>query len=77
MKFSDIEVNYLNIQRIEVKEQTQKEEGSWNTSKYIVVDHAKTNAGLRRVYLTSKAREIIELIRKLNLKKYGNYCFSR
>lgn len=73
LKFSDIEDNYLSIQRIEVKEQTKKEDGSWNTPKYIVVDHAKTNAGLRKVYLTSKAREIIELIKKLNLKNgYSN-----
>jgi integrase len=65
--FSDIEVNYLNIQRIKVKEQIQKTDGSWNISKYIVVDNAKTKAELQKVYFTSKAREIIELIRKLNL----------
>lgn len=78
LKYSDIEGNYLHIQRMEVRTQKQNEDGSWQEAKYVIVEHVKTDAGDRKIYLTSKARETIELIKDTNLKngyKDNDYIF--
>lgn len=64
LRFSDIEGNYLHIQRMEVKYQEKTSDGYWKPAKRILVEHVKSDAGNRRIYLTSEASEIIELARK-------------
>lgn len=66
IKKSDINGNYLHVQRMEVKVTEQLPDGSWTKQCFDVVEHAKSSAGDRFVYLSSKAREIISLIEKSN-----------
>lgn len=64
LRFSDIEGNYLHVQRMEVKYQEQSNNGKWYPAKRIIVDHAKTDAGNRKIYLTTNALGIISLAKK-------------
>ena len=68
LKYSDIKGDYLYINRMEVRKQNKKADGSWGKCKYIVVEHPKTDAGVRKIYLTKKAKKILKLIKKTNLK---------
>ncbi len=53
---------------MEVKVIDQLPDGSWTKQRWDIVEHAKTIAGDREVYLSSKAREIINLIQESNQK---------
>ena len=64
LRFSDIEGNYLHVQRMEVKYQEQTQDGLWKPAVRIIVDHVKSDAGNRRIYLTKDAMDIILLARK-------------
>ena len=44
LRFSDIEGNYLHIQRMEVKHQEKDSNGNWRPAKRILVDHVKSDA---------------------------------
>ena len=63
---SDISGNYLHVQRMEVKVTEQLPDGSWGPQTFDIVEHVKSSAGDRQVYLSTKAREIISLIEKSN-----------
>ena len=78
LKYSDIDGDYIYVNRMEVRKQNLNEKGNWETCDYIVVEHTKTDAGNRKIYLTKKAREILKLIQKTNLKngfKDDDYIF--
>lgn len=62
IKTTDIQGNYLHIQRMEIKTDKQNSDGSWNPSIRAVVDYTKSEAGDRQIYLTTEARRIIKLI---------------
>lgn len=66
LKFSDIEGNYINIQRQEVR--VYEKVGSYNmrTIGFEIVEYAKSEDSYREIYLTNTAREIIEFVRKMN-----------
>ena len=75
IKWSDIENNYLHIQRIEI-EQYHIEN---NNGKLIsvsdgltIVPYTKTEAGEREVYLNDEAKKILRQIKKTNME-YGYY----
>lgn len=70
LRFSDVEGNYLHIQRMEVKHQKKDTDGNWRPAKRLLVDHVKSDAGNRKVYLTSEALEVITLVRK-TIKEEG------
>lgn len=73
MKWSDIDeekTNYLHIQRMEIKKHEQMENSSWKCIGYEVVDHVKSNAGNRNVYLTKKAYRYLKMVREWN-KEHG------
>ncbi len=72
LKESDITGKYLHIQRMETRQTQQNPDGSWNTQHYQIVEHAKTNAGDRLVYLSNTARSILELV-KQNNQDHGYY----
>ncbi len=65
LRYSDIEDEYLYVERMEVRI-PHKEENGWGVVEYKVVDYTKTLAGTRKIYLTSKAREIYDMIHKAN-----------
>lgn len=70
LKESDINGNYIHIQRMEVRTVEQLADGTWSKQKYDVVNHAKSDAGEREVYLSKKAKDILKCIIKAN-RKHG------
>lgn len=64
LKSSDIirDGKYLHIQRMAQRIERQRPDGTWYPSTWVTVDHAKSDAGDREVYLTEVARRIIKLI---------------
>lgn len=69
VKWSDIDElqeNYIHIQRMEVKRHVRQKNGEWDCSGFAVEDHVKSDAGDRNVYISKKAREYFEMVRKWN-----------
>lgn len=66
LKESDITGNYIQIQRMEIRVKEQNPDGSWKPQCYAIAEHAKTEAGNRRVYLSSTARKILESVIQSN-----------
>lgn len=62
----DIKGNYVHISRMVVENQSETSNGSLVRSGYKIVEHAKSSAGMRKIYLTAKAREYLTQIRTLN-----------
>ena len=62
LKTTDIKGKYIHIQRQEIKEQQRNTDGKWLSAKRIVVEYTKSEAGDRKVYLSSKARKLIEQV---------------
>ena len=58
LKFSDVEGDYLHVQRMDVENRIQVD-GKWKSDGYKIVEHTKTKAGDRLVILTPAARELI------------------
>ena len=71
LKWSDIgeeKENCIHVQRMETKDYKRLPDGTFGSPERIVIERTKSLAGTRNVYLTSKARGILEQIRKSNLK---------
>lgn len=58
--------NYMLVQRQEVRDEKRNEDGTWQKASLVVVDYTKSDAGHRNVFLTSYAREILEMVRRQN-----------
>lgn len=73
LKWGDIDAfNYIHIQRMEVKNYIIDDKGEITKDSVIVIEHVKSDAGYRKLYLNEKAREILNIIKKRNIK-YGLY----
>ena len=72
LKWSDIEDNYIHIQRMETKESELKENLTFSSSTYNIVEHAKGKNpdGDRFLYLTKTARDILAKVKEIN-KRMG------
>lgn len=70
LKESDIEGNYLHVQRMEVRQVKQLDSGTWSKQTFAVVDYTKSVAGDREVYLSQTARKIITEVITSN-KQHG------
>ena len=73
LKWSDIDFErkgFISVQRIEVKEHGRNEQGEFERKGYYIVEHTKSIAGNRNIYLTAKARKILSVIKAWN-NKYG------
>lgn len=66
IKSTDISGNYLHVQRMEIRTTKQLPDGSWATQRFEIVEHTKSEAGNRNVYLTSTAKKIIQQIELCN-----------
>lgn len=66
LKESDIHGNYIHIQRMEVRTVEQMPDGTWSKQEFDVVDHAKSDAGEREVFLSKKAQDILKRIIEAN-----------
>lgn len=72
LRSSDISKDgkYLHIQRMAQRQERQRPDGSWYPAVWLTVDHAKTSAGDRYIYLTAEARRIIQTVLSFN-KEHG------
>ncbi|MDD4113104.1 MAG: tyrosine-type recombinase/integrase [Herbinix sp.] len=68
LKWSDVKGNYLHVQRMEVRHQERREDNTWKSAELILVDHVKSDAGDRHVYLTKSAKQILKEARKSAIK---------
>ena len=59
---------YLHIQRMIQKQERQRPDGSWYPARWEAVEHTKSSAGDRMIYLTEEARRIIKVILDSNKK---------
>lgn len=66
LKESDIEGNYIHVQRMEVRTVRQLDNGTWSKQAFTVEDYTKSTAGDREVYLSMNARKILETIISCN-----------
>lgn len=72
LKWSDIgeeKPNCIHVQRMETTVYDKLDNGKWNSSKKEVIDRTKSYASNRNVYLTSTARDILDMIKTCNLQK--------
>lgn len=73
LKWSDIDKNnYIHIQRMEVADYILDNQGNVTRCGCKIVDHTKSYAGDRKIYLNSNARNILSLIKKRSFL-YGFY----
>ncbi len=72
LKESDIDGNYIHVQRMEIRQVEQLPDGSWSKQTFVVVDYTKTEAGDREVYLSQTARSILQKIHSSN-EQHGYY----
>lgn len=68
IKWSDIEGNYITINRTEIKYNKVQEDGTKKASVTEVKEWPKSDAGYRKLYLTSQSRELLELIKDFSVK---------
>ncbi|MDL2302323.1 tyrosine-type recombinase/integrase [Lachnospiraceae bacterium OttesenSCG-928-D06] len=76
MKWSDIneiQDGYIHIQRMEIRTY-EKNKDTWKCTGYEIVEHVKSDASDRNVYLPLKAREILKQIKLWNEEQ--GYCDS-
>lgn len=67
----DIADNYLYVRRMMIENQIEASDGGLTRNGYTIVEHAKSSAGMRKIYLPEKAREYFAQINELNkLNKY-------
>lgn len=64
LKESDItrDGKYLHIQRMAQRQAKQRPDGTWSFSEWKIVEHLKSSAGDRYIFLTKEARKIIQTI---------------
>lgn len=72
LKFSDIEGNYIHIQRQEVRDYEMADDFGMRFKCFKVVEYAKSDDGYRDVYLTDSARKIIEVCKIVNSRSERN-----
>ncbi|NLZ83334.1 MAG: site-specific integrase [Clostridiales bacterium] len=75
LKWSDIKGNYVQIRRMEVRQEKLNDDNTWNKADLVLVDHVKTNAGYRKVYLTKEAKHILHEVRKSYMRRGLNSEF--
>ncbi len=72
LKWSDVENDYIHVQRMEQKVSTINENGTFKPSKRIIVDHVKTDNddGDRFLYLTETAKDILSMVKEINMENH-------
>ena len=72
LKWKDLKDSYLHIRRMEQKQFEKLENGKWQKS-YTVVEHTKSNAGIRTLYVVTSAMELFNKVKETNLRN-GYSC---
>lgn len=68
LKWKDLKEPYLHIRRMEQKQYEQNPDGSWHYH-IEVVEHTKSDAGYRTIYVVSSALELFTKIKEYNLQR--------
>ena len=68
LKWKDLKGSYLHIRRMEQKQYEQSAEGKWHYD-IDVVEHTKSDAGYRTIYVVSSALDVFKKIKDANLKR--------
>lgn len=71
LRWSDIDeeiANTIHVQRMESVQYSRNPDGTWNTASRVIIDRTKSDVGNRNVYLTTKARKILDTIFKTNIQ---------
>ena len=68
LKWKDLKEPYLHIRRMEQKQYEQNPDGSWHYH-IEVVEHTKSDAGYRTIYVVSSALELFSKIKEYNLQR--------
>ena len=72
LKWKDLKDSYLHIRRMEQKQYEQLENSKWK--KHLeVVEHTKSDAGYRTLYVVSSAMELFDKVKEANLRN-GYTC---
>ena len=72
LKWKDLKGSYLHIRRMEQAQLEKQEDGKWK--KHLeVVEHTKSDAGYRTLYVVSSALELFDRIKEANLRN-GYTC---
>ncbi|MFQ9515383.1 MAG: tyrosine-type recombinase/integrase [Eubacterium sp.] len=80
MRFSDIEMNHVSIQRQVVVTYKFVDDYTMKYDGFEIAEYTKSEESYRDIYLTNRAREIIDLVRGINDKNGENnegYIFTR
>jgi len=73
LKWSDIDKNnYIHIQRMEVADYALDDKGTVTRCGSKIVEHTKSYAGDRKIYLNTNSRDILNIIKKRSFS-YGLY----
>lgn len=72
LKWKDLKDSYLHIRRMEQKQYEKFSDGTWK-SHLEVVEHTKSDAGYRTIYVVSSTLELFEKVKADNLKR-GYSC---
>ena len=72
LKWKDLKDSYLHIRRMEQKLFEKLDNGKWQKS-YTVVEHTKSNAGIRTLYVVTSAMELFNKVKETNLQN-GYTC---
>lgn len=85
LKWSDVKGNYLHVRRMETRKEEQAEQQDedkaevikWEKSELVIVEHAKSNAGDRDVFLPKEARRILKEVKKSSIMNntLGEFIF--
>jgi len=67
LKWKDLKEPYLHIRRMEQKQYDQLPDGTWK-QRIEVVEHTKSDAGYRTIYVVSSALDIFRQIKESNLR---------
>ena len=66
LKFSDIEGNYIHIQRQEIGTFEKVDDYKMKFKSYEIAEYTKSDDGFRSIFLTDNARKIIEIAKEVN-----------
>ena len=79
LKASDISEGYIHIRREEIIDTPLLPDGNFGPRDYVVVEHCKTDAGLRDIPVISEVGNVITMVRKANLARANDtdYLFIK
>lgn len=80
LQFSDIEGNYIHIQRQEVRDFEMISSYKMRFKGFKIVEYTKSEDGDRRIYLTDTAKQIIDIVKRTNIKnreKNNSFIFIK